>query len=83
MFNWEEHDEDKKATEIWESFPSYTVPQMIHGADPVTTEIPPGYDGSTSWLEYSNAVEKWCDLTKVELKRRGLGPFFVKGNQAV
>ena len=28
-------------------------------------------DGTTSWFKYSDAVEEWCDLTKVEAKRRG------------
>ena len=44
---------------------------MQHAAHPVTTEIPPGYDVTPSWLKYSNAVEEWCDLTKVEARRRG------------
>ena len=24
-----------------------------------------------SWFKYSDAVEEWCDITKVEQKRRG------------
>ena len=40
-------------------------------AHPVTTEVPPGYDGSTNWFKYADAVEEWCDLTKVEARRRG------------
>ena len=44
---------------------------MQNAAHPVTTEVPPGYDGTTSWFKYSDAVEEWCDLTKVEAKRRG------------
>ena len=43
------------------------TPTMTHAAHPVTT-VPPGYDGSFS---YADAVEEWCDLTKVEAKRRG------------
>ena len=31
----------------------------------------PRYDGTTSWLKYSDAVEEWCDPTKIEAKRRG------------
>ena len=34
-------------------------------------KYPPGYDGSTNWFRYADAVEEWCDLTKVEAKRRG------------
>ena len=44
---------------------------MQHAAHSVMTEVPPGYDGTTSWFKYSDAVEEWCDLTKVEAKRRG------------
>ena len=71
MLNWEEYDEDAKAAEIWGSYPSYAAPQMTHAAHPITTKIPPFYDGNTSLLKYSNAVEEWCDLTKVEPKTRG------------
>ena len=44
---------------------------MQHAAHPVTTEVPPGYDGTTSWFKYPDAAEEWCDLTKVEAKKRG------------
>ena len=30
---------------------------MQNAAHPVTTEVPPGYDGTTSWFKYSDAVE--------------------------
>ena len=49
----------------------HQTPVMQHAAHPVTTEVPPGYDGTTSLLKYSDAVEEWCDLTKVEARRRG------------
>ena len=29
------------------------------------------YDGTTNWFRYAGAVEEWCDLTKVEARRRG------------
>ena len=58
--------------EVWDSFPSYSPPIMQHAAHPITTEVPPGYDGTTSWFKYSDAVEEWCDLTKVEPRKRGL-----------
>ena len=46
---------------------------MTHAAHPVTTEVPPGYDGSTNWFKYADAREEWCDttLTKVEARMRG------------
>ena len=61
----------EQIADTWDSSPSYQTPVMRTAAHPVTTEVPPGYDGTTSWFKYSDAVEKWCDLTKVEAKRRG------------
>ena len=57
--------------EQWDSFPAHATPTMVHAAHPVTTEVPPGYDGTTNWFRYADAVEEWCDLTKIEAKRRG------------
>ena len=57
--------------EEWDSFPAHATPTMVPTAHPVTTEVPLGYDGSTNWFRYADAVEEWCDLTKVEAKRRG------------
>ena len=54
--------------EQWDSFPAHAVPSMTHAAHPVTTEVPPGYDGTTNWFRYADAVEEWCDLTKVEAR---------------
>ena len=68
MEDWEQNEQHP---ETWDSFPSYQVLAMQNAAHPVTTEVPPGYDHTTSWLKYSDAVEEWCDLTKVEAKRRG------------
>ena len=51
--------------------PTYPTPAMQHAAHPVTTEVPPGFDGTTSWFKYSDAVEEWRDVTKVEARRRG------------
>ena len=66
MDDWEQSEQHQ---ETW--FPSYQAPVMQHAAHPVATEVTPGYDGSTSWFKYSDAVEEWCALTKVETKRRG------------
>ena len=66
--DWEREMQEQ---ETWDSFPTYPTPAMQHAAHPVTTEVPPGYDGTISWLKYSDAVEEWCHLTKVEAKRRG------------
>ena len=51
--------------------PVHQTSVMTHAAHPVTTEVPPGYDGSMNWFKYADAVEEWCDLTKVEAMRCG------------
>ena len=37
---------------------SVPVMQNQNAAHPVTTEVPLGYDVTTSWLKYSDAVEE-------------------------
>ena len=34
---------------------------MTHAVHPVTTQVPPGHDGGTSWFKCPDAVEEWCD----------------------
>ena len=63
-------DQSELNADTWDSVPFCPTPAMQHPAHAVTTEVPPGYDGTTSWLKYSDALEEWCDLTKVEAKRR-------------
>ena len=67
----DEWGQSEQNADAWDSFPSFPVPVMQNAAHPVTTEGPPGYDGTTNRLKYSDVVEEWCDLTKVEAKRRG------------
>ena len=31
----------------------------------VTTKIPPGFDGRTSWFAYEEAIDDWCDITEL------------------
>ena len=57
--------EDWEQEEAWDSFPVNPTPTMTHAAHPVST-----CDGSTNWFKYADAVEEWCDLTKVEARRR-------------
>ena len=64
-------DWDIEEQEAWDSFPVHQTPVMTHAAHLITTEVPPGYDGSTNWFKYADAVAEWCDLTKVEARRRG------------
>ena len=37
----------------------------------VTTKIPPSFDGRTSWFNYDEATEDWCDLTDLDLEKQG------------
>eukprot|EP00971_Amphidinium_carterae_P069500 1375222-Amphidinium_carterae.1 len=41
------------------------------GQHSVTTKIPPGYNGTTSWFAFEEAVEDWLDITELEDARRG------------
>eukprot|EP00971_Amphidinium_carterae_P172403 3417686-Amphidinium_carterae.1 len=41
------------------------------GQHPVTTKIPPSYNGTTSWFAFEEAVEDWLDITELEEARRG------------
>ena len=63
MDDWEQSEQHQ---ETWDSFLSYQVLAIQNDAHLVTTEVPPRYDGTTSWFKYSDAVEEWCDLTKVK-----------------
>ena len=47
MDQWEQNEQEAHK---WDSFPFYPVPVMQNAAHPVITEVPPGYDGTTSWL---------------------------------
>ena len=74
ILNWNETEEDEQSNEIWDSFPSYPAPQMIHVAHPITTEIPPRY-GALQAVQAPKHNwkfnEEWCDHTKVATRRRG------------
>ena len=37
----------------------------------VTTKVPPGFDGKTSWFAFEDAIDDWCDITELEAKKWG------------
>ena len=37
----------------------------------VTTETQPGYDGTTSWFAYEEAIDDWCDVTELDPEKQG------------
>ena len=36
-----------------------------------TSNIPPLFDGSTSWFKYEELIDDWLDLTVLEAGKRG------------
>ena len=59
---------------------------LLHGSEPyvtnhrhlnlsafqqVTTQVPPSYDGRSSWFAYEDAIDDWCDITEVDNEKRG------------
>ena len=37
----------------------------------VTTKVPPGFDGKTSWFAFEDAIDDWCDITELEQEKWG------------
>ena len=37
----------------------------------VTTKVPPGFDGKTSWFAFEDALDDWCDITELEFEKWG------------
>ena len=53
-------------------YESYAMRQrMPHGGGQlmmttqVTTKVPPGFDGKTSWSAFEDAIDDWCDITEL------------------
>ena len=62
-----------------DDYESYAMRQRMqpHGGQlmmttQVTTKVPPGFDGKTSWFAFEDAIDDWCDIT--ELKAEKWGP---------
>ena len=36
-----------------------------------TPNIPPSYDGRSSWFAYEEAVDDWVDITTLEAEKQG------------
>jgi len=37
----------------------------------VTTKVPPGFDGKTSWFVFEDASDDWCYRTELESEKSG------------
>ena len=56
-----------------DDYESYAMRQRMqpHGGQlmmttQVTTKVPPGFDGKTSWFAFEDAIDDWCDITELE-----------------
>ena len=61
-----------------DDYESYAMRQRIqpHGGQlmmttQVTTKVPPGFDGKTSWFAFEDAIDDWCDITELESEKWG------------
>ena len=75
--------EQKKIMDLYEDEPnddyeSYAMRQRMqpHGGQlmmttQVTTKVPPGFDGKTSWFAFEDAIDDWCDITELEAEKWG------------
>ena len=73
----------KKIMDLYEDEPnddyeSYAMRQRMqpHGGQlmmttQVTTKVPPGFDGKTSWFAFEDAIDDWCDITELEAEKWG------------
>ena len=61
-----------------DDYESYAMGQRMqpHGGQlmmttQVTTKVPPGFDGKTSWFAIEDAIDDWCDITELEAEKWG------------
>ena len=61
-----------------DDYESYAMRQRIqpHGGQlmmttQVTTKVPPGFDGKTSWFAFEDAMGDWCDIAELESEKWG------------
>ena len=61
-----------------DDYESYAMRQRMqpHGGQlmmttQVTTKVPPGFDGKTSWFAFEDAVDDWCHITELEAEKWG------------
>ena len=38
----------------------------------ITPKVAPAYDGTTSWFEYEQLIDDWCDITRLDESKRGV-----------
>ena len=57
--------------ETIDEYAMVTQPMRHMNVKQVTAEIPPTFDGRASWFQYEEAIDEWCDVTKLEDVKRG------------
>ena len=38
----------------------------------MSAKVAPSYNGNTSWFQYEELIDEWCDLTTVDPAKKGL-----------
>ena len=63
---WDDEDEERETA--YAVNPRHVFLPSQHG---VTTKVPPAFDGRSSWFQYEEAIDEWCDITELEPTKRG------------
>ena len=62
--------EEKPAKSMVGAYHAKSTDEFSVGSG-ITTEIPPLFDGSTSWFQNGELIDDWSDLTVLEAEKRG------------
>ena len=66
LYNEEEPNDDYERYAMRQRQPHAGGPLMM--TTQVTTKVPPGFDGQTSWFAFADAIDDWCDITAQPLE---------------
>ncbi len=69
LYNEEEPNDDYESYAMRQRQP-HGGSQLMMTAQ-VTTKVPPGLDGKTSWFAFEDAMDDWCDITELESEKWG------------
>ena len=67
LYNDEERNDDYESNAMRQRQPHGGGPLMM--TTQVTTNVPPGFDGKTSWFAFEDAIHDWCDITELEQEK--------------
>ena len=60
-YAYEEEDDEQ-----YSAYPAQAMGPMVATFQQVTTKIPPGCNGTTSWFAYEEAIDDWTDVTELD-----------------